>query len=88
MNGIKIRGIPWSNFMACNPEFQYRIHKGSLVIPILSPINPIPHIDIYFFKIHSNIVLPSMPGISRSLFPVGLPVKTLKALLHSSILAS
>ena len=25
-------------------------------MPILSRINPIPHIDTYFFKIHSNIV--------------------------------
>ena len=29
--------------------------------PILSQINLIPRIDTYFFKIHSNIVLTSMP---------------------------
>jgi len=34
---------------------------GSPIIPILSQMNPIPGIDTYFFKIHSNIVLPSMP---------------------------
>ena len=32
------------------------IHKGSPIIPILSRIYAIPHIDTYFFKIHSNIV--------------------------------
>ena len=36
----------------------------------------------YLFKVHSNIVLP------KGLFPVGLPVKILKALLYSSILAT
>ena len=39
-----------------NPEVQSRIHKGSTIIPILSQIHPIPHIDTYFFR-----VLPSMP---------------------------
>ena len=28
---------------------------------ILSGTNPIPRIDTYFFKLHSNIVLPSTP---------------------------
>ena len=44
-----------------NPEVQYRIHKGSPIIPILSRVNPIPRIDAYFLKIHSNIVFPSTP---------------------------
>ena len=65
-----------------NPEVQCRIHKDSPIIPILSRINPIPRIDTHLFKVHSNIVLQSTP---RS---VGLPVKILKALLPSSILAT
>ena len=44
-----------------NSEVQCHIHKGSPVIPILSRINSIPHIDTYLFKVHSNIVLPSTP---------------------------
>ena len=32
------------------------IHKGSPITPILIRINPIPRIDTYLFKIHSNIV--------------------------------
>ena len=47
------------------------------------PINPVPHIDTCFFKICSNIALPS-----RDLFPVGLLVNILKVLLPSSILAT
>ena len=39
------------------PKVQYRIHKGFQIIPILSRINPIPRIDTYFFKVHSNIAL-------------------------------
>ena len=31
-------------------------HKGFQTNPILSRINPIPRIDIYLFKVHSNIV--------------------------------
>ena len=33
--------------------------KGSPIIPILSRINPIPHIDSYFFKVHSKYVPPT-----------------------------
>jgi hypothetical protein len=43
-----------------NPEVQFRIQKGSPIIPILIWINPIPRIDTYFFfQIHSNIICPS-----------------------------
>ena len=33
-----------------------------------------PRIDTYFFKIHSNIVLPSTLGLPKGLVPVGEPV--------------
>ena len=49
--------------------------------------NPIPGIETYFFKVHSNIVHPSTPR-SNGLFPVGLPINILKSLLSSSILAT
>ena len=65
------------------PEVQCRIHKGSPIIPILRQINPITLIDTHLFKANSNIVLPSTPRP-----PKGLPVKILKALLSSSILAT
>ena len=32
-----------------DPEVQCLIHKGSPIIPIFSIINPIPHIEAYFF---------------------------------------
>ena len=40
-----------------NPELQC----CSPIIPIQSRMNSIPRMDTYFFKIHSNIVLPSTP---------------------------
>ena len=40
----------------CNSNIHYRNHKTAPHVPILSQINP-----LYFFKIHINIILPSMP---------------------------
>ena len=51
-------------------------------------INPIPHIYTYLFKIHSNIVFHICVDLPRGLFPVGLPVKILKALLSSPIMVT
>ena len=48
---------------------------------------PNPRTDTYLFKVHSNIVLPPTPRPPKGLLPLGLPVKILKALLDSSILA-
>jgi hypothetical protein len=53
----------------------------------LSRINPILGIDTHFFKFHYYIVLLLRLGLSKGPFPVGLPVKILKDLLPSSILA-
>ena len=63
-------------------------HKGSPINPILSRINPIPRIETYFFKILSNIVLPTKPRPSKGIFPAGVNVKMLKELLPSFILAT
>ena len=58
--------------------------QGSPIILILSRINPIPRIDTYLFKIHSNIVLQST---FTGLYPVDLPVTILKA-FHSGYMIS
>jgi hypothetical protein len=39
------------------------------MIPILSGINPIPSIDTYLFKVHSNFV---GLGLPKGLFPVDI----------------
>ena len=58
------------------------------LVPILSRINPIAHIDTYFFKIYSNIVSHLRLDLSESLLPICLPLKILKELLPLSILAT
>ena len=56
--------------------------------PILSRINLIPRIATYIFKIILILSSHLRLGLPKGLFPVGLPVKNLKALLPSSILAT
>jgi hypothetical protein len=68
--------------------YEYRIQKGSPIIPILRWTNPIPRIDTHFIKIHSNIVLPSTPRPSYKSRFVGEPINIYKALEPSSILAA
>ena len=71
-----------------NPEVQCLIHMSSTIILILSQTKPVPPIDTYFFKIHYNVVPAHLRlGLPKVLFPVGLPVKILKAFLLSSIQA-
>ena len=50
---------------------------------------PNPHIDTYFF-LKSILILSShlCLGLPKGLFPVGVPVKILKALLTASVLAT
>ena len=64
-------------------RFNGEFIKGSPIIPILSRIKPFPRGDN-----RSLIVLPSILGLPKGLFPVGLPVTILKELLLSSILAA
>jgi hypothetical protein len=56
--------------------------------PYPEPNQPIPRIDTYLFKILSIIVPHLRLGLPKGLFPAGVPVKILKALLPSSILAT
>ena len=43
--------------------------------PYSDPNQPIPRINTYFIKIHSNILLHLCLGLPQGLFPVGFPVK-------------
>ena len=66
----------------------YGTHKDSPITPILSRINPIPCIDIYFLRFILILSSHLHLGIPEGLFPVGLPVKISKSLLPFSILTT
>jgi len=44
-----------------NTKVQYRLHNSPTTVVILSHMNPAHDLPFYFFDIHFNIVLPSMP---------------------------
>jgi hypothetical protein len=50
-------GVRSTNYLhgLWNPDIHSLVHKGSPIMRFLSRINPIPHIDTYFFKINSKI---------------------------------
>ena len=88
-SNIRTEDLVFKNFNKLyglsNPESQCHIHKCSLIISILSQINPIPLTEIY---LKSILMLASHQGVGlpKGIFSVDLPVKMLKALISSPIL--
>ena len=69
------------------PGVQFRIQIGSPITLILSRMIPIPHILLILWR--DILIFSSHPRLSlyKGLPPAGLPVKNLKELQPSSILA-
>jgi len=48
-------------FLSWNLNVNYNAHKNLLLDPILNQMNLLHTLAPYFFKVHFNIILPSMP---------------------------
>jgi hypothetical protein len=60
-----------------SPKFQYRVHKSTLLVPILSHINPIHTIPSYLAMIHLILSTHLRLGLPSGLFPSGFPTNML-----------
>jgi len=48
-----------------NLKVHYGIHEGLPMVPMLSEMNPVHALPLYFRKIHYNIILPPIPRSSK-----------------------
>lgn len=62
--------------------------KSPAPVPILSQINPIYTFPPYFLKTHFNITLTPTPMFMNSLFPSGLPTKSVYLLVAFTMRAT
>jgi hypothetical protein len=69
-------------------KIHYSVHKSLPLLPVLRWVNPVHTIPSYFYKIHFNTSLPTMPESSSGLLPSALPTKTLHEFLFPPICAT
>jgi hypothetical protein len=75
---VRNSGILW------NPNVQCRIQNSPPFVPIQSQINPFHAFQTHFFKIQSNMLLPSTPR-SSSLIPSMKPILSSNVYQHEGV---
>jgi hypothetical protein len=71
-----------------NMKVYYHVHKSSLLVPILSQINPIHTIQSYLSKIHLILSTHLRLRLPSGLLPSGFPINILYVFLLSPIRAT
>ena len=61
------------NYILRNSKLHYLAHKSTPTLHILSQMNKVQGLSLYFFPIHFNIILPSSPTSYKRLYPSGTP---------------
>jgi hypothetical protein len=58
-------------FPAClwNPKIHYRFNKNTPLAPVLSQMDPVHTLPLYFFKINVNVIFSPMPRPSKWSLP-------------------
>jgi len=74
--------------VSCNLKVHYLVYNSPTLVPIFSYINLVHILPSYFFKIHFNTTLPSMPKFPRWYFPSGFPIKSLQTFFFSPVYAT
>ena len=62
-----------------NPKLDYLLQQSSLIVPVLSQINPLYAVSPYNFEIYINVILPPPQGHSRG---TSLPYISRKTYVH------
>jgi hypothetical protein len=64
-------------------KVHYHVHKSPPLIPILSPVNAIHKISLYYFRVDLISILPLHLGLLSGLLPLGFLTKNVYAFLVS-----